>query len=342
MKLLKWKYSLCLIVGAWWLPMDQVWAGSLLRTECTASMSPSLINIGDKITPANINSKPITSRLDYTCTNRGFRNGYVSVCLAVGDGDYIPISFNPRYMRNQSDTKSSLAFAMTIDNNPWGARSNGSEYNSGPLVMPRRPGLAGTESTIQGSVVIDVSLLANNALATPGTYINNFNGNHTALTYKADEDLNSSNCSTESQNSIQFPFTVKATVISSCEITAKPTDINLKNIAASATNIKGSTSINLKCTNTAPYTIGLAPSNGNVNGAGIMTGTIPNSDVIPYQLQSADGTAWGNTLTAESVENGVADKGTGVNQSHIVHVVVPNADFKPDDYSDIVNIQVHY
>ncbi|WP_068327697.1 spore coat protein U domain-containing protein [Psychrobacter sp. P2G3] len=346
MKLLRWKYSLFLIVGAWWLPMDHVWAGSLLRTECTASMTPSLVNIGDKITLANINNATITTRLDYTCTNGGFRDGYVSVCLAVGDGDYIPIITNPRYMRNKSDTNSSLAFAMTIDNKPWGARNDGSEYNTGPLIMPRRPGLAGTESTIRGSVFIDVSLLANNALATPGTYTNNFNSNHTALTYKADEDLNSSNCATESQNSIRFPFTVQATVIPSCSVTST-TDVNLGSHSANRNNIMGnnSSAIGVTCTNGAPYNIGLMPSNNSIDGAGVMSGTGSNTDKIPYQLHSTDGASgniWGNTATSNNVGNGVVGTGDGTSQLKTVYVTVPSADFKPDNYSDIVSINVNY
>lgn len=346
MKLLRWKYSLFLIVGAWWLPMDHVWAGSLLRTECTASMTPSLVNIGDKITLANINNATITTRLDYTCTNGGFRDGYVSVCLAVGDGDYIPISTNPRYMRNKSDTNSSLAFAMTINNKPWGARNGGSEYNTGPLIMPRRPGLIGTESNIIGSVLIDISLLANNALATPGTYINNFNGIHTALTYKADEDLNSSNCATENQNSIQFPFTVQATVIPSCSVTSA-SDVNLDPSSANDKNIlgKNSSAINVTCIKGTPYTIGLMPSNERVDGAGVMSGTGGNTDKIAYQLRSTTGIAgqiWGNTATATTLGNGVLGKINGVNQSYPVYVTVPSADFKPDDYSDTVSIQLNY
>lgn len=131
-------------------------------------------------------------------------------------------------------------------------------------------------------------------------------------------------------------------MVNECKIIAKPTDINLGNIAASATNIKGSTSISLKCTNTAPYTIGLVPSNDSVDGVGVMTGTTPNSDVIPYQLQSADGRTWGNTVTAESLGNGVAGEGNGTEQLHTVYVTVPNSDVKPANYFDTVTIRVNY
>ena len=351
MKLFRWYYGPLLVLGAWWLPTIEANAETDVETNAvsvacragmnTAAGSTGNVNIGSKITPANAHNASLTVTLIYSCTNLGSTAGTVSVCLGADGGSYSPTNISPRYMSiNGPGTNPRLAFTMTQNNTLWGTRNgSGSEYNSGA-----HPIAAG--STITGQTSIKFSLVSapSNINATPGVYTSSFleKGN-TTLRYE-DGDLTNPNadCTKGIQAVFRFPFTVEATVIPSCEITAKPTDINLKNIAASATNTKGSTSIGVTCTNGAAYNIGLAPSNGNVNGAGIMTGTIPNSDVIPYQLQSTDGTAWGNTLPAESIKNGVADKGTGVNQSHIVHVVVPSADFKPDDYSDIVNISVNY
>ncbi|WP_413501136.1 spore coat U domain-containing protein [Psychrobacter maritimus] len=340
-KTFQWRYSLLLMPIILWLPAGN--AHATLNVSCKANMNTGVVNISNAITAANSESESITANLEYSCTNTGDTAGYVSVCIAADGGDK-PNAVIPRYIKTVSNTHE-LAFNMTLPdgNKTWGTRTSGlgTEYNSGAIYIPARPTTSGQSST-SGQVVINISLLPNNgnALAIPGTYRNNFNGD---LTFESAENLSLTDCLEGVQDkSNSFSFTVQATVIPSCEITAKPTDINLKNIASSATNTKGSTSIGVTCTNGAAYNIGLAPSNGNVNGAGIMTGTIPNSDVIPYQLQSTDGTAWGNTLPAESIKNGVADKGTGVNQSHIVHVVVPSADFKPDDYSDIVNISVNY
>ncbi|WP_193834184.1 spore coat U domain-containing protein [Psychrobacter sp. 4Dc] len=305
-------------------------------------MNTGVINISNTITTANAESANITGNLEYSCTNTGDTAGYVSVCLAANGGN-TPNAVNPRYMNTASNTHK-LAFDMTLPNGKtWGTRTFGfgEEYSSGAIYIPARSTELG-QSNISDRVVISTSLIPNNgnALAIPGTYTNNFNGD---LTFKAAEQSGSTDCLEGAQdNSNPFSFTVQATVIPSCEITAKPTDINLNNIAASAINTRGSTSIGVNCTNGAPYTIGLTPSNGNENGKGDMTSTSPNSDVIPYQLQSVAGTAWGNTLTAESVGNGVAYNGTGVNQSHTVYAIVPSADVKPDHYSDIVTISVNY
>ena len=116
---------------------------------------------------------------------------------------------------------------------------------------------------------------------------------------------------------------------------------------ASNTNILGSrgNAIGVTCTKDAPYTIGLAPSNGNQAGSGVMSGTGSNNDKVPYQLRSApgfNGKTWGNTATSTSTGNGVADIGNGLVQNKTVYVTVPSADFRPDNYSDTVTIKVNY
>ena len=303
-------------------------------------MNTGVMNISNTITTANAESASITGNLEYSCTNTGDTAGYISVYLAPDGGSTLN-AVTPRYMNTASNTDK-LAFDMTLPNGKtWGTRTLGEKYSSGAIYIPARATELG-QSNISGRVVISTSLIPNkgNTLATPGTYTNTFNGD---LTFKVAEQSSSTDCSEGAQdNSNPFSFTVQATVIPSCEITAEPTDIHFKNIAASAIDTKGSTSIGVTCTNGAPYTIGLAPSNGNENGKGDMTSTSPNSDVIPYQLQSIAGTAWGNTATAESVGNGVAGEGNGNTKVHTVYVAVPSADVKPGHYSDIVTISVNY
>tara|TARA_R110002126_G_scaffold74869_1_gene186555 strand:+ start:3418 stop:4452 length:1035 start_codon:yes stop_codon:yes gene_type:complete len=338
-KISPWRYSILLIPIILWCTV--VSSHATLNVSCQANVNTGVINISNTITTANAESESITGNLEYSCTNTGDTAGYISVCLAA-DGGNTPNAMTPRYMNAASNTNK-LAFDMTLPNGKtWGTRTAGlgEEYSSGAIYIPARSTELG-QSNISGQVVIRASLIPNNgnALATPGTYTNTFNGD---LTLKVAEQSSLTDCLEGAQDkSNPFSFTVQATVIPSCKITAKPTDINFKEIA-NATNIRGSTSIGVTCTNGAPYTIGLIPSNDDQEGKGDMTGTAPNSDVIPYQLQSATGKAWGNALTAESVGDGVANNGSGVNQSHTVYVIIPSADVKPDHYSDIVTINVNY
>jgi spore coat protein U-like protein len=115
-------------------------------------------------------------------------------------------------------------------------------------------------------------------------------------------------------------------------------------VASSAVNTSGSNNIAISCTKNVPYYIGLAPSNGNTAGAGVMSGTGSNADKVPYQLHSvsAAGPIWGNTATSRTVGNGVQGTGTGAAQSIPVFATAPSANFTPDTYSDTVTVRVNY
>ena len=311
----------------------------------------SNVNLGT-ITPANANSASILGTLTYSCTNSGTTAGYVSVCLAVDGGEYTAATFPPRYMQ-KTGTVTPLAFTMTLPNNEiWGTRSSGIgfEYQIPTFEIAKRPGGSNTQTTTgPKSVSINISLLPNynNTLATVGTYSNNFgNGNHTALTVSTDTNQSAANCTTGNQGIDRFPFTVTATVIPDCTITAT-SDVNLGARSASDTNITGgnSSAITVQCTNGGSYYIGLQPSNNSQDGAGVMSGTGGNLDKVPYQLRSTagmNGEIWGNTATSTTKGNGVADFGTGSPKAQTVYVTVPRADFKPDSYSDTVTIKVSY
>ncbi|WP_171996357.1 spore coat U domain-containing protein [Psychrobacter sp. DAB_AL43B] len=312
--------------------------------------STGIVNLGT-LTNANVNNANVTGTLNYSCTNSGETAGFVSVCLATDGGQYDNTAVGGRYMERpgswfESNASRRLNFTMTLPGGTlWSTRGrNGSEYNSGSLAI-------GAQSTVTGSVPINISMKTGNNRATQGAYINDFgNGNHTALTFKTSAISPAPTDCTASagdQDTVRFPFKVQAAVLPSCTITAT-SNVNLGPRSASETNITGSNSsaITVNCTNGGSYYIGLKPSNNDQNGEGVMSGlTTGNTDKVPYQLRSTSGIAgkvWGNTATSTAVGNGVADFGTGSNKTHEVFVTVPNADFKPDNYSDTVTIHVNY
>ena len=337
MKLFKWKYSPLLMLGVLWLPSINVYAIPLSLVDCSASILTNPINIGNAITLANVGRAKINATLEYKCRSE-FIGGYVSVCLAANGGNDNSSAINPRYMINRTNNSSTLPFNMTLPQGEiWGAGTNGgSEYQAPQLYVP---GLFGGSRS--GSVPITVSLLPNidGSLPTAGLYSNVFSGLSATLTFDADTNQSDANCLTDRREKKPIEtFTVQATVINSCEITTT-NDVNLGSHPASNTNILGSRSnaIGVTCTKNAPYTIGLAPSNGNRDGSGVMSVTGNNNDKVPYQLRSApglNGTKWDN--------NGVTKTGSGAEQLESVYVTVPSADFKPDTYSDTVTIKVNY
>jgi spore coat protein U-like protein len=131
-------------------------------------------------------------------------------------------------------------------------------------------------------------------------------------------------------------------VTAACSVTA--TNVGLGVVASTATNVQGSGTITIECSPSTKYNIGLAPSNGNVNGAGAMTGSAGNSNTVPYQLyqDSAYSIIWGNTATSTSVGNGVAGHGNGHAQPYPVYVQMPSANFQADTYQDMVTITVNF
>lgn len=141
-------------------------------------------------------------------------------------------------------------------------------------------------------------------------------------------------------------FEVSVTIQKACSVTAgAPSNISLGTVAATATNVLASNVITVLCSKTTPYYVGLAPSNGNTVGAGVMSGTGSNTDKVPYQLSSTagpTGTVWGNISAPASSGNGVTGTGTGANQSLTVHVTAPSANYTPDSYTDTVTVTVTF
>jgi spore coat protein U-like protein len=335
MKLLKWRYSLFLMPVALWLSVNSAHAD----ITCTASMNNGTVNISNTITPANANNAQITATLNYSCTNNVASDRYASLCLGVDGGDFDSATLNPRYMTGLNGSK--LAFTMTRpDGSLWGNTIDSTYKPATFLIAPN--------ATVSASAVITVSLLPNlgNTLATQGLHSSDFGGNHTTLTYQSDIVAPTSyDCNSGIQTPSQFPFKVQATVVNDCKINTT-SNVILGSRPASTTSFTGSNNraIDMTCTNGVLYKIGLAPSNGDINGAGMMSSTTDTTLKLPYQLQSnASGTGWGNNgSTYATLTNGVTGQGNGATQLQTVYVTVPNSDVKPASYSDTVTVHVNY
>lgn len=142
-------------------------------------------------------------------------------------------------------------------------------------------------------------------------------------------------------------FQVRIKIVDACSVVAgSASDIDLGEHAASDTNISGSSAISVTCSKGTPYYIGLAPSNGSTDGAGVMaTATAAtHNDEVPYQLHSASaaGPIWGNTATSTDAGNGVGGTGNGSAQSIPVYAVAASANYTPDLYADTVTVTVNY
>lgn len=352
MSVFRWYYSPVLLLGALCLPIENANAFKLAGLECEAGLNATPGASGivtlDNVTPSNANTVNTIAQLNYKCTQSGLSSGYVSMCFGVDGGSYDPGIISPRYLSKgaTSPTKPRLAFSMTPQGaSLWGPLDSGNEYITTKIPIAGRNSSDG-RNVIEGKIDINIRLSGSeNTLATVGNYTNIFT--NTTLKYDGDTLEGLANCSSSilpGRNA--FPFTVQTTVIEDCKISTTVGDIDLGSKPATERNIAGETVIGVTCTNNAPYNIGLSPSNNNLDGSGVMTSkNSNNTDKVPYQLRSKpgpNGTVWGNRTTVTDTGNGVAGKGTGTSQTNAVYVTVPSADYKPDEYSDTVTINVHY
>lgn len=139
-------------------------------------------------------------------------------------------------------------------------------------------------------------------------------------------------------------FKVQLVVQKACSVSA--TDLDFGSQDSTATNFSESTNgtVTVTCSKNTPYIVGLAPSNGDANGAGEMTsGT--TGDTVGYKLyqDSAHSTVWGNSGALGAPGNEVSGAGTGSAQSALnVYAQVSAANVEPGTYSDTVNVSVTY
>ena len=110
-------------------------------------------------------------------------------------------------------------------------------------------------------------------------------------------------------------FKVKLAVTANCKVKTAPIDINLGSVAAGEAVTPGSTTINVNCSKSTVFKVGLTPSNLNTSGAGTMAG--PGAETIPYKLHqaTAGGAEWGNVTTGSS--NVTGNTGTGMGSAQV-------------------------
>jgi spore coat protein U-like protein len=134
-------------------------------------------------------------------------------------------------------------------------------------------------------------------------------------------------------------FTVQMTVTSSCVINSTST-LNFGNQGVLIANVDNTTAVQVQCTNTTPYNIGLDAGTGS--GATVTTRKMTNgSNTINYSLYSDSGraTVWGNTVGT----NTVSGTGSGASQSYTIYGrVPPQTTPAAATYTDTITVTVTY
>jgi len=134
-------------------------------------------------------------------------------------------------------------------------------------------------------------------------------------------------------------FTSQITIAAACAINSAST-LNFGTQGMLAANVDQTSTIQVVCTNTTPFTIGLDAGTGS--GATVATRKLTSGgNTVNYALYSdaAHTTIWGNTVSTDTV----AGTGAGSAQNFTVYGrVPPQAAPAPGNYSDTITVTVMY
>jgi spore coat protein U-like protein len=134
-------------------------------------------------------------------------------------------------------------------------------------------------------------------------------------------------------------FAVQVSITATCTINSAST-LNFGSVGILSANTDQTSTIQVQCTNTTPYTIGLDAGTGS--GATVATRKLTSGgNTVDYTLYSDTGrtTVWGTTISTDTV----ASTGTGAAQSFTVYGRIP-AQSTPaaGSYADTITVTVTY
>ena len=134
-------------------------------------------------------------------------------------------------------------------------------------------------------------------------------------------------------------FTVQVSITATCTINSAST-LNFGTQGILATNVDQTSTVQVTCTNTTPYNIGLDAGTGS--GATVATRKLTSGgNTVNYTLYSDSGrtTVWGNTVSTDTV----AGTGNGSGQNYTVYGRIPaQTTPAPGTYNDTITVTVTY
>ncbi|MGB9369466.1 MAG: spore coat U domain-containing protein [Xanthobacteraceae bacterium] len=134
-------------------------------------------------------------------------------------------------------------------------------------------------------------------------------------------------------------FAVQATITATCTINSAST-LNFGTLGVLASNTDQTSTLQVTCTNTTPYNIGLDVGTGS--GATVAVRKLTSGGAtVNYTLYSDSGrtTVWGNTVSTDTV----AGTGSGSAQNYTVYGRIPaQTTPAPGNYADTITVTVTY
>ncbi len=146
--------------------------------------------------------------------------------------------------------------------------------------------------------------------------------------------------SAASATTVTTSFNAKIAIVAACTMTT-PADIDFGSTGLITANIDQTTTMNVTCTNTTPYNVGL---DKGTNGASVTARLMKHTTLaatIPYSLytNSTRTSNWGTTIGTDTV----AGTGSGTAQTLTIYGrVAPQAAPNPGSYTDAVTVTLTY
>jgi spore coat protein U-like protein len=146
---------------------------------------------------------------------------------------------------------------------------------------------------------------------------------------------------TYSNGSKSSTMDVSMKIVADCTIAANGMDFG-QNQGVLNTALSATSSINVTCTNTTPYNLGLnaGTGTGSSGTTRYMSGTGANTGTVQFNLyQAAGSTPWGNTQGT----NTMAGTGNGTQQTLTVYGEIPAQNTPaPDSYKSTITATVYF
>lgn len=271
-----------------------------------------------------------SATLGYSCNNISNQTFSATLCFSIGEPGGGPT--NPRLMSDGAGH--TLQFQLYQDaahSIVWGSSVLGANT---PLQVNIT---IGGKSTASGSATLYGQVLGNQTSAIPGSYTDSYTAADTALTINETNGSTAPGSCAGGGSAAYFPFLVSATVVKQCTVSANPLDFGSANLLTA--NADATTTLQVQCTNSTPYQIGL--DNGQ-NASGTtrrMAGG--SSEFVTYELYSDANRSqrWGNAQNSDTA----IGTGNGASQNTTVYGrIAPQSTPSPSTYTDTVTVNVFY
>lgn len=314
--------------------------GSSIVLACLAAAPARAQNCAYSVSNLNFGNIDVTANTPFTASGT-----YSATCSALltatrtcpnvetGSGG-IHASGSPRYLASGPDRLAFNLFSDPSYSTVWGSYLWGFPFTSPATdITTILLGNGSASRTIYARI-------ANGQQTLPaGSYVSSFAGGHTRMTRGAYLlGMFPPDCATLTTPIGQAPFTVTATIVTNCAVSATTLDFGISGVLSNS--VDASNALNVTCTAQTPYTIAL--------DLGTSGATDPTqrkmtkaAETISYGLyRDATRTlVWGITTGV----NTLAATGTGLAQTHTVYGRVPaQSTPSPGTYTDTIVVTVTY